>query len=121
MGLEVWMSGQVLFWFTAGVWDIADTWQGTGSSFASHVSCLCCSRPWSNEMLVASVLFLFDEKSRLKVLYGIKGKLVSSLRALGASACGYWCLRNWLKCSPSCECLKAAVVPWLIYELYIWV
>lgn len=56
------MSGQVLFWFTAGVWDMADTWQGTGSSFASRVSCLGRSRPWSNGMLVASVLILFDEK-----------------------------------------------------------
>lgn len=42
---------------------------------------------------------------------------MSSLRALGASACGYWRLRNWLKCSPSCECLKDAIVPWLIHEL----
>lgn len=102
----MWMSGQTLVRFTVGVWDMANSWLGMDSSFALIFFSLCCSRPWHNEVLVIRARSLLDEKvvPRLFgcVIYDQREVDVSSLRAVGASACGYWCLRNWLKSSPSC-------------------
>lgn len=78
---------------------------GHGQLLCCHLFSLCCSRPWGNEVLVARARSLLDEKvapSPVCVIYDQREVSVSSLRAVGASACGYWCLRNWFKSSPSC-------------------